>query len=55
MSDTDCPVDIEFADVQGNILTAYGKLGFPQGRFLLLLCGTSRRPGAPSWSCCAGA
>ena len=36
MSDTDCPVDIEFADVQGNILTAYGRLGFPHGRFGLL-------------------
>jgi deferrochelatase/peroxidase EfeB len=36
MSETHCPVDIEFADVQGNILTAYGRLGFPHGRFGLL-------------------
>ncbi|MES2711224.1 MAG: hypothetical protein V4653_06550 [Pseudomonadota bacterium] len=27
---------LELADIQGNILTAYGKLGFPHGRFLLL-------------------
>ena len=26
-AETHCPVDIEFADVQGNILTAYGRLG----------------------------
>lgn len=28
-----CPVDIEYGDLQGNILTAYGRLGFPHGRF----------------------
>lgn len=27
------PVDVEFADIQGGILTAYGRLGFPYGRF----------------------
>jgi len=27
---------LDLADIQGNILTAYGKLGFPHGRFLLL-------------------
>ncbi|WP_431282053.1 Dyp-type peroxidase [Humitalea sp. 24SJ18S-53] len=26
----------ELADIQGNILSAYGRLGFPKGRFLLL-------------------
>ena len=36
MSETRCPVDIEFGDVQGNILTAYGRLGFPYGRFGLV-------------------
>ena len=30
------PVELDFADIQGNILTAYGRLGFPKGRFLLL-------------------
>ena len=33
MNQPRCPVDIEFGDVQGNILTAYGKFGFPFGRF----------------------
>jgi hypothetical protein len=28
--------DLELADIQGNILTAYGRLGFPKGRFLLV-------------------
>lgn len=27
---------LDLADIQGNILTAYGKLGFPKGRFMLL-------------------
>jgi deferrochelatase/peroxidase EfeB len=36
MTDPRCPVDIEFADVQGGILTAYGRQGFPFGRFGLL-------------------
>lgn len=31
-----CPVDIEYGDLQGNVLTAYGKLGFPYGRFGIL-------------------
>lgn len=31
-----CPVDIEYADVQGGILTAYGRLGFPHARFGLV-------------------
>lgn len=30
------PVALDLADIQGNILTAYGKLGFPKGRFILL-------------------
>ena len=29
------PVQLDLADIQGNVLTAYGKLGFPKGRFLL--------------------
>lgn len=29
-------VQLELADIQGNVLTAYGRLGFPKGRFLLL-------------------
>ncbi|MGD0720144.1 MAG: hypothetical protein ABR970_03750 [Roseiarcus sp.] len=29
-------VNLDLADIQGNILTAYGKLGFPKGRFILL-------------------
>ena len=36
MTELRCPVDIEFGDVQGNILTAYGKFGFPFGRFGLV-------------------
>ena len=27
---------LDLADIQGNILTAYGKMGFPHGRFLLV-------------------
>ena len=27
--------DLDLADIQGNILTAYGRLGFPKARFLL--------------------
>jgi deferrochelatase/peroxidase EfeB len=29
-------VDLDLADIQGNILTAYGRQGFPKGRFLLV-------------------
>ncbi len=29
-------VPLDLADIQGNILTAYGKLGFPKGRFITL-------------------
>jgi deferrochelatase/peroxidase EfeB len=29
-------VRLELADIQGNVLSAYGRLGFPKGRFLLL-------------------
>lgn len=29
-------VQLDLADIQGNILSAYGRLGFPKGRFLLL-------------------
>ena len=28
-------VKLDLADIQGNILTAYGKLGFPKGRFMV--------------------
>jgi Dyp-type peroxidase family len=28
-------VDLDLADIQGNVLTAYGKQGFPKGRFML--------------------
>jgi Dyp-type peroxidase family len=30
------PVNLDLADIQGNILSAYGKLGFPKGRFITL-------------------
>jgi Dyp-type peroxidase family len=30
------PVKLDHADIQGNILSAYGKLGFPKGRFITL-------------------
>ncbi len=30
---------LELADIQGNILTAYGRLGFPKARYLLLHVG----------------
>lgn len=33
MNEKGCPVELELADLQGNILTAYGRLGFPFGRF----------------------
>jgi len=33
MTDRRCPVDVEFGDLQGNILTGYGRLGFPFARF----------------------
>jgi Dyp-type peroxidase family len=36
MTQAHCPVEIEFGDVQGNVLTAYGRLGFPYGRFGLV-------------------
>jgi Dyp-type peroxidase family len=29
-------VNLDLADIQGNILSAYGKLGFPKGRFITL-------------------
>jgi deferrochelatase/peroxidase EfeB len=28
-------IELDLADIQGNILTAYGRLGFPKGRFIL--------------------
>ena len=28
-------IDLDLADIQGNVLTAYGKLGFPKGRYLV--------------------
>ena len=31
-----CPVDIPFADVQGGILTGYGRQGFPFARYGLV-------------------
>ena len=33
---TTIAASLDLADIQGNILTAYGRLGFPKGRFLLL-------------------
>ena len=33
MTEPRCPVDVEFGDLQGNILTGYGRLGFPFARF----------------------
>lgn len=33
MIDKTCPVDIPFADVQGGILTGYGRQGFPFARY----------------------
>jgi Dyp-type peroxidase family len=32
-------VNLDLADIQGNILSAYGKLGFPKGRFITLNVG----------------
>jgi hypothetical protein len=32
---------LEFADIQGNILTAYGRLGFPKARYLLVHVGNA--------------
>jgi Dyp-type peroxidase family len=36
MTEQRCPVDIPFADVQGGILTGYGRQGFPFARFGLV-------------------
>ena len=45
---------LDLADIQGNILRAYGKLGFPKARFIFFT-STIRRPGAGSCSaCCRG-
>jgi Dyp-type peroxidase family len=33
-------VNLDLADIQGNLLTAYGKLGFPKGRVLLFHLST---------------
>jgi len=33
---------LDLADIQGNVLTAYGKMGFPKGRFLLLNVADAR-------------
>jgi deferrochelatase/peroxidase EfeB len=35
-------VQLDLADIQGNVLTAYGRLGFPKGRFLLLNIADAR-------------
>ena len=32
---------LEFADIQGNILTAYGRLGFPKARYLVFNVGNA--------------
>jgi Dyp-type peroxidase family len=34
-------VELDLADIQGNILTAYGKLGFPKGRVVLFHIGNN--------------
>ncbi|KML57592.1 hypothetical protein VL15_14195 [Burkholderia cepacia] len=36
MTEQQYDVDLDLADIQGNILTAYGRQGFPKGRFMLL-------------------
>src|SRR5580658_7296568 len=36
-------VVLDLADIQGNILTAYGKLGFPKGRFITLHVDDARK------------
>ena len=33
---------LELADIQGNILTAYGRLGFPKARYLLFHVGDAQ-------------
>jgi len=33
--------NLELADIQGNILTAYGRLGFPKARYLLIHVGNA--------------
>ena len=35
-------VQLDLADIQGNVLTAYGRLGFPKGRMLLLNIADAR-------------
>ena len=35
-------VELDLADIQGNVLIAYGKLGFPKGRFMLFHIGNAR-------------
>ena len=36
-------VALDLADIQGNILSAYGKLGFPKGRFMTLHVGDAAK------------
>ena len=36
MAKHDEPTKLNLADIQGNILTAYGRQGFPKGRFFVL-------------------
>ncbi len=35
-------VELDLADIQGNILTGYGKQGFPKGRFMLFHIGKGK-------------
>ncbi|WP_207455051.1 hypothetical protein [Azospirillum sp. SYSU D00513] len=39
-------VELELADIQGNILTAYGRLGFPKARYLVLSFDKKKAPQA---------
>ena len=38
-------IELDLADIQGNILAAYGKLGFPKGRNILLHIEEADKPG----------
>jgi Dyp-type peroxidase family len=48
-------VELDLADIQGNILAAYGKLGFPKGRNILLRVDDTDKPGETGRAAARGA
>ena len=48
-------VELDLADIQGNILSGYGKLGFPKGRNILLRVDDTDKPGEAGQAAARGA